>query len=88
MNTDDLLPSVYDIYSLGTCVKWVGDASFSTVMNGLEHGKSEGVVVSHNPPSSIPARNGKPIRVRFDSCIPTRALPFVVNVSPRDIMPI
>lgn len=87
MNVDDLLPSVYDIYSLGQPVKWVGNPSFNMILHGIVIG-TEGVVVSHNYPGHPDEAAGMPIRVRFDSCPPRRVLPVFMNVSPRDIMPI
>lgn len=80
MNIEDLLPSVYDIYSLGQPVKWVGDPCW------IERGAT-GTVVDHNYPGSPAERLGLMIRVRFDG-LPSGVRPMLMNVSPRDIMPL
>lgn len=87
MNTDQLLPSVYEIYALGQSVKWVGEPTLTTYLLGIENG-TEGVVVGHNYPGNCEEAAGRPILIRFDSCPPRRVLPVYMNVSPRDIMPI
>lgn len=80
IDSDDLLPSVYDIYALGQPVKWVGDPCW------IER-DATGVVIDHNYVGSPAERQGLLIRVRFDG-LPPDVRPILMNVSPRDIMPI
>lgn len=80
IDSDDLLPSVYDIYALGTAVKWTGDPCW------IERGAT-GIVVDHNYVGSPAERAGYQIRVRFDG-LPSGVRPILMNVNPRDVMPI
>lgn len=60
IDSDDPLPSVYEVYALGQPVKWTGDPCW------IERGAT-GVVVDHNYVGSPAERAGYQIRVRFDS---------------------